>query len=156
MLRIKNFSWASFFIGSGAGFVLGALLLGIVVNYLVSQAISGASTNGVFLGSSIDQVRAGIVQVNAEQEATSVYGKVVSIDHASGTFVLEVMQSTGKKEFTFTYDNSTKIVYLANDAASTEIPLSSDEITVGTGLTVETSEAVGSVDNQHAVKVTRL
>jgi len=154
MLRIKKFSWPSFFIGAGSGFIIGALVLLGSVNYLISQAISNAPTEGKFLGASIDQVRAGFAQVNAEKAETSVYGHVVSIHN--GTLVLEVVQSTGKKQFTFTYDNNTKIVYLANDAASTQVPLSSEEITIGTGLTIETNEAVGSVPNQYAVKITRL
>ncbi len=154
MLRIKNFSWPSLFIGAGSGFIVGALILGLIVNYLISGALSGASTNGKFLGGNIDQVRAGIAQANAEKAATSVYGHVVSI--GNGTLVLEVAQSTGKKQFTFVYDDNTKFVYLANDAASTQMPLSTGEITIGTALTIETNEPVGSVANQHAVKATRL
>jgi len=156
MLGIKKFSWVSFFIGAGAGFVLGALVLGLIVNYLISNAISGVPTDGLFLGSSVDQVREGMSKVDAEKTATSVYGHVVSIDTAKGQIVLEVVQIEGKKQFTFSYDNSSTIVYLANDAASTPTPLSAEELKVGDALTVTTSEAVGSVENQHAVKITRI
>jgi hypothetical protein len=156
MLRIKNFSWASFFIGAGGGFVVGALLLGVLVNYLISNAISGASTEGIFLGSSVDQVREGIAKVNAEKAATSVYGHVVSIDVRKGIMVLEVAQIEGKKQYTFEYDSNTQFVYLANDAASTETPFSPETIPVGDGLNVHVNEAVGSVPNQHAVKVIRI
>lgn len=154
MLRIKNFSWVSFFIGSAVGVVVGALVLGLFVNYLVSRAISGASTQGVFLSGAIDQVRQGIANTNAEQQTKSVYGHVVSI--GGGTLVLTVAENEGPKQFTFRYDNATKFVYLANDAASSEVPLSADTITTGTGLNVFTNEAVGSVPNQYAVKVIKI
>lgn len=156
MLRIKNFSWSSFFIGAGGGFILGVLILGVIVNYLIGQALSGAPTGEMFLGSSVDQVREGISKVNAEKAATSVYGHVVSIDIQKGVMVLEVAQVEGKKQYTFEYDNNTQFVYLANDAASTETPFSPETIVVGDGLNVHVNEAVGSVPNQHAVKVIRI
>ncbi len=156
MLGIKKFSWASFFIGASAGFVVGGLVLGLLVNYLVSNAISGAPTDGMFLGSGVDQVREGISKADQEQKATSVFGKIVSIDSAHGKLVLEVSQIEGKKQFVFSYDNTTVIAYLANDASSTQTPLSSDELKVGDGLTVTTNEAIGSVENQHAVKIIRI
>lgn len=129
-------------------------MMGLFINYLISSAVSGAPTSGQFLGSSIDRVREGISRVNEEKAATSIYGRVVSI--SEGVLVLEAAQSTGKKQFTFVYDNNTAFVYLANDASSTQLPLPTDEITAGTGLTVETNEPVGSVANQYAVKATRL
>ena len=153
-MRIKNFSWASFFIGAGAGFVVGALVLGIFVNYLISRAISNDSTNGYLLGGAVEQVREGINMVKGEKERTSAYGKVVSI--SGGTLVIEVANSQGPKQYTFKYDDNTKFVSLANDAASTEIPLSTDTIEVGTELNVYTKEAMGSVSNQYAVKVIKL
>jgi hypothetical protein len=136
------------------GAIVGASILGIFVNYIISRAISGESTDGIFLGSSVDQVREGIAKVDEEKKVTSVYGKVVSI--GSGTLVLEVQQIEGPKQFTFIYGDDTKIFTLANDAASSEIPLSSDEIQVGDHLTVTSNEAVGSVQDQHAIKIVKL
>lgn len=155
MKKIK-ISLPSLFIGAGAGLVLGALIMGAFVNYLVSRAVSNTSTDGQFLGSTIDQVRDGISRVNAEKKATSVYGHVVSIDVKNGILVLEVAQTEGMKQYTFEYDNNTQFVYLANDAASTETPFSPETIPVGDGLNVHVNEAVGSVPNQHAVKVIRI
>jgi hypothetical protein len=83
-----------------------------------------------------------------------VYGHVVSI--GQGALVLEVAQADGKKQFAFRYDDHTKFVYLANDAASTETPLSADSIGVNDDLTVFTDEPVGSVANQYAVKIIRI
>lgn len=154
MLRIKQFSWASFFIGGGAGVVLGLILMATFVNYLISSARSGAPTDGAFLGSAIAQVRAGIEYDQHVQEATSIYGSVVSI--GSGTLVLKVYRVEGYKNMTFMYDDSTKFSYYANDNNSTEMPLSSDTIVPDDRLTIYTNEPIGSVANQHAVKVTKL
>lgn len=151
---MKKLSWPSFFIGAGAGFVLGALLLGVAVNYLIRNALSNESTQKLIFGAAVEQVRAGIVNVKQEQESTAVYGKVVSI--GGGTVVLEVSRLDGPKEFTFVYDDNTSIVYLANDAASTQVPLSSDEITAGDGLNIMTREPVGSVAGQYAVKIIKI
>ncbi|MES2006699.1 MAG: hypothetical protein V4436_01165 [Patescibacteria group bacterium] len=153
-MRIKNFSWASFFIGGGVGLVLGALVLGVFVNYLISHAISNESTDKAFLGGAIDQVREGIAIVNAENKATSAFGHVVSI--SGGVLVLNVTNSQGSKEHTFTYDDNTKFITFANDAASTEIPFSADTIQIGDGLTVHMNEIVGSVVNQYVVKVYKI
>ena len=150
-MRIKNFSWASFFIGAGAGLIVGALVLGLFVNYLISRAISNESTSGVLLGQAIDQVREGINNVKGEKERTSAYGQLVSI--SGGVLVIEVANSAGPTQYTFRYDDNTTFVSLANDSASTEIPLSTDAIEVGTELNVYTNEAMGSVQNQYAVKV---
>lgn len=152
---MKNISIPSLLIGGAAGFIIGVLALGIFVNYLISNAISGAATTGLFLGSSVDQVREGIAKVNDQKKALAVYGHVVSI--GSGTLVLSVFQLDGsKKDMTFTYDDHTTFVYLANDDASTPTPLSSDAIQAGDGLNISTNEAIGSVANQYAVKVTRI
>lgn len=153
-MKIKNFSWLTFFIGAVSGFVLGALCLGVFVNYVISNAISGQSTAGLPLSGAIEQAREGIANANAEKQAVSVYGHVVSI--GAGTLVLEVSQIEGKKQLAFRYDNGTKFVSLANDAASTELPLSADTIVAGDGLNVFTQEPVGSVENQYAVKVIRI
>lgn len=154
MLGLKNISWPSFFIGLGGGFIVGVLALGILVNYLFSHALYATSGGSGPLAGAINQVRSGIAHVNAEQESHTIYGKLVSI--GDGTLVLEAVRSDGEKQFTFTYDNSTTFVYLANDAASSEVPLSADAIDQGTGLTIYTNEAVGSVANQHAVKVVKI
>lgn len=152
-MRIKNFSWASFFIGAGAGVLLGILALGLFVNYLITRAVSGEATNGLMLGGAIEQVREGINNAKGERERTSVYGQVVSI--GGDVLVIEAATSGGAKRYTFKYDNNTTFVSLANDSASTEIPLSTDTIEVGTGLNVQTNEPVGSIQNQYAVKVTK-
>lgn len=153
-MRIKNFSWASFFIGGGVGLVLGAIVLGLFVNYLITRALSSESTDGFILGGAVNQVREGINTVKGEKERTSAYGKVVSIQN--GTLIIQVANSQGPTQYTFRYDDNTKFVSLANDSASTEIPLSTDTIEVGTGLNVYTNEAMGSVSNQYAVKVIKL
>jgi hypothetical protein len=155
MISWKNFSLSSFFIGAGIGFLVGVLLLGVFVNYLITSAVSGTGGEGVFLASQIEQVRQGILIEQQQKTATSVYGRVVSI--GGGTLVLEVRRSaSAPQNLTFVYDDSTTIVKLANDAASTEVPLSSDEIAVGVGLNVYTDEPIGSVNNQYAVKIIQI
>jgi hypothetical protein len=151
---MKKLSWGSFFIGLGGGFVLGLLVLGLFVNYLISSATSNASTEGKFLSGAIEQVREGMAKATQEKTRTAVYGRVVSI--GGGTLVLEVSNIEGTKEYTFTYDDNTEFVYLANDAASTELPLSADTIEAGAGLSVFTNEAIGSVANQYAVKIIQI
>ncbi len=154
MLGIKKFSWVSFGVGAVAGIILGAGSLALFVNYLFSNAIYYDDASGKFLGTSINQVHDGLMKVSEEKKATSVYGKVISV--GGGTIVIEVSQVEGPKQYTFIYDDSTRIVSLAHDAASTEVPYSSDEIQAGDRLTVTTNEAVGSVSNQHAVKIIKL
>ena len=151
---IKKLSLPSFLIGAVAGIVLGVFVAGIYANYIINRALSGASTSGTPFAGEIDQARESIVNLNEEKNTLSVYGQVVSI--GGGTLVLLVSQTEGKKQFTFTYDDSTVFVYVADDSASTQLPLSSDTITPGTGLNVLTAEAVGSVPNQHAVKVIKI
>jgi hypothetical protein len=152
---MKKFSWSSFFIGTGAGIVIGVLALGILVNYLISNAIAGTSVAGQPLGGAIAQIREGMARADEIKNETSVYGQVVSI--GQGSLVLSVTQDGGtKQQFTFRYDNNTKFVSIANDAASSEVPLSSDSITPGEGLNVYTNEAIGSVANQYAVKVIKI
>lgn len=153
MKKIPLFT-RSFFIGAGAGTLLGLLLMGVFVNYLVNRAKSDVSTNDAFLGGAIEQVRQGMTLAARERESTVVYGHVVSI--GGGKLVLEVARTSGKKQYTFMYDDSTKIVFIANDAASSEVPLSSDEIEVGVGLNVFANEAIGSVADQHAVKIIKI
>lgn len=153
-MRIKNFSWVSFFIGGVCGVLLGALMLGLVVNYLIQKAISNDPATGVFLGQAVEQVREGFAIVGAEKQATKVYGNVVSI--GNGILVLRVQRNQGQVDYTFTFTDQTKIVSLAQDAVSTEIPLSSDAIEIGAGLNVFTNEPVGSVENQHAVKIIQI
>jgi hypothetical protein len=155
MRGIKDLSWPSLAIGFGGGFVIGALVLGIFVNYLISNAISNKSTDGQFLGSTIEQVRQGMAQTEGRKEQKSLYGQVVSI--GGGTLTIAASQLDGtKKNLTFKYDDHTVFVYLANDSASTPTPLSTDNLAVGSGVTIDTNEPVGSVENQYAVKVTRI
>jgi hypothetical protein len=155
MMGIKKFSWVSFLIGTGLGLIVGALSLGLVVNYLISNALSNVSTDGKFLGASIDQVRQGVAREEARKEQKSVYGQMVSI--GGGTLVVSAGQLDGtKKELSFKYDDNTAFLYLANDDNSTPTPLSSDALTEGDSITIDTNEPVGSVENQYAVKVTRI
>jgi hypothetical protein len=151
---LKKISLPSLFIGMGSGFVLGLLIMGLFVNYLISGAISGKSTDGSLFGGAIDQVREGIATVNQEKTQTSVYGRLFSI--GGGTLVLEVSRRDGDKRYTFIYDDATTFVYIGNDLASSELPLSSDSIEVGTGLNIFTNEPIGSVENQYAVKVIKI
>ena len=147
-------SFPSLFIGAGVGFILGLLVLGLFVNYLIGSAISNAPTNGSLLGGAIDQVRAGMAQAAGRKNSRSVYGQVLSI--GGGTLVISASQLDGSRQnMSFVYDNSTKFVYLANNAASTPTPLSTDAIAQGDGLTITTAEPIGSVENQYAVTVTR-
>lgn len=140
------------FVGIGIGVVIGALAVGLFVHYLISAALSNTPTKGQFLGSSIDQVRNGIETSKAEQDSTNVYGKVLSI--GGGALVIEATRTAGNKEsFTFVYDDSTRFVQLKHDAASTELPLSSDTITSGTYLYVSANQPIGSVTQQHATKI---
>ena len=133
---------------------MGVLVLGILVNYLISSAIANTSAAGP-LGGAIAQIRAGMAKADEQKNQTSVYGHVVSI--GGGSLVIDVTEDDGtKQQFSFVYDSSTKFVSIANDAASTEVPLSSDSIVAGDGLNVFANEAIGSVANQHAVKVIKI
>jgi hypothetical protein len=151
---VKNISLPSFFIGGLVGFVLGVLVLGIVVTYLVNQALSLGSVNGLPLSGAIEQVRAGIAHDIQEQQATSVFGKVVS--NESGQITLSVYRQNVEQTLTFTYDDTTTFTRLANDDASSELPLSSDTIEAGDRLTISVKEPVDSVPNQHAIKVVKM
>ncbi len=145
----------SFFIGAGAGVVLGLIIMGLFISYLINGAKSNAPTDNVLLGGAIEQVRKGMQYEEHLKAATSVYGRVVSMQ--GGTLVLSVMHTTDDvRQLTFMYDNATKFVSFANDANSTEVPLSSDTIVPGDNITVLANEAVGSVVNQHAVKIIKI
>lgn len=145
----------SFFIGAGAGAVLGLILMGGFVSYLINSAKSNTPTDGVLLGGAIEQVRKGMQYESHLKAATSVYGRVVSIQ--GGTLVLSVTHTTDDvRELTFVYNDATKFISFLNDANSTEVQISSDTITPGDNITVQASEAVGSVANQHAVKIIKI
>ncbi len=91
-------------------------------------------------------MREGLAASKNEHERTSVYGKVVSIGR--GILVLDVTNIEGKGEYTFVYDDNTKFVYVNNDSASTELPLSTDTIEVGTGLNI-CYGAIASLDSYY-------
>lgn len=151
---LQSISLPSLFGGIAIGFIIGVLSLALLVNYLISNAIKGDSTSALFLGSAIEQVRQGITVTNVQKAATSVYGKVTAI--GAGTLTLEVYRPDGTQSFTFVFDDKTTIVKLAADAESTQIPLSSDDIEIGAGLTVSTNEPAGSIENQYAVKIVQI
>lgn len=154
-MKKVSLSPRSFFIGAGVGMTLGLILMGLFVSYLIGAAKSNTPTEGVPLGGAIEQVRKGIQYDARLKTATSVYGRVVSI--REGMLELSIIHTTDDvRQYSFLYDAATAFVSFANDADSTEISLSSNAILPGDSVTVFTNEAIGSVANQHAVKIIKI
>lgn len=133
------------------GVVVSAIALFAYVLYFLGMIRSGEWNQQTGLVRTIgEQVRTSVMQ----EKATAINGKAQSIQN--GVITVEVNRAaTGKQIMHFSYDNTTQFVRLNNDDDSTELPIYPTEIVVGDEITILTKEPIGSVDNQHAVKVVK-
>ena len=146
-----KFSLGSFALGALGGVVCTVAIVGFVGYGIVQALESGNLNEPTGLARALDAQAK--VEINKDTRKT-VYGKIVQI--GNGNLQIQTMEMGGTQLYTYMYTNYTQFVQLNNDADATESPIALESLSAGTGVTVLTSETIGSVPNQIALKVIKL
>ncbi len=141
------------FISAAGGFIAGLAVMFVLAFLFFLQAVNGPVKGGIF-APPLNSLRQGIIQANTFANSLSVHGKVVS--NTNGVIQINGFMGGNTSLYTFTYDNTTEFITLANDDNSSKIALKATDIAVGDSITVFAKEPVGSVSNQHAIEVLKI
>jgi hypothetical protein len=142
-----KFSMKNFALGLLAGVVLVVAIDAAVVAYAVNAVKQGTwqEINGV---RDVIQV---VRQDLREENKTSTSGILKRVGESD--FEIEATMLKGKVTLRFTYDSTTQFIKTANDDDNTPMPVNPQDMELGQDVAVQANEPIGSVENQHAVKV---
>lgn len=137
----------SFGIGLLAGIVLMVVVDAGIISYAVAGIKDGSWQNQAGIRDVIQVVRQDL----REENRTSTSGILLRVGDSD--FEIEASRLEGKVTLRFTYDSSTQFIKTKNDDANTPIPMNPKDMELGQDVAVQANEPIGSVENQHAVKV---
>lgn len=134
--------------------MVGGMLVGAVALLMLMHASKMISA-GTWEESSLAKNIVVTVQESTRPDRiTSVYGTVVRVGDSD--LEIEAKNAVGTKKLRFTYDATSAFVKNLNDDANTEVAIDAHELVIGNGITIQTAEPTGSVQDQHAVKVYKI
>jgi hypothetical protein len=141
----KTFSWGAFVTGFICGLIFTVVTLGILGSFYAMNALGGNSFQKLFS-------RAGqaINEFQESQKKLTAYGEIVHV--GTDTLTIESPREDGTEQLTFRFNAESVFVVLANDDASTELPINPGDLRAGDYVTIITKERIGSVQDQLVVK----
>ncbi len=142
-----KFSLKNFALGVLAGAVLILVLDAAIVAYGVNAVKQGTWESVRGVRDVVQVVRQDI----HEENKTSVSGILTRVGESD--FEIEATRLEGKVILRFTYDATTEFIKTQNDDANTPVPVNPKDMELGQDVAVIANEIIGSVENQHAVKV---
>lgn len=135
----------------GLGLLAGIVLMVIVDSLIISYAIEGVKNGTWEQQGGIRDLIQVVRQDLREENRTSTSGILMRVGDSD--FEIEASRLEGKVTLRFTYDASTQFIKTQNDEANTPVPVNPKDMELGQDVAVQANEPIGSVENQHAVKV---